>query len=50
VIENGRAAEKLVQIGDTENDLIQIKTGLKENDQIAVSNVEQLFDGVSVRQ
>lgn len=50
VIENGRAIEKLVQIGDTENDLIQIKTGLKENEQVAVSNIEQLFDGVTIRQ
>lgn len=50
VIENGRAAERLVQVGDTENDLIQVKTGLKENEQVAVSNVEQLFDGVTVRQ
>jgi RND family efflux transporter MFP subunit len=50
VIQEGRAVEKLVQIGDIENDLIQIKQGLKENEQIAVSNIEQLFDGVSVRQ
>lgn len=50
VIQEGRAVEKLVQIGDTENDLIQIKQGLTENDKVAVSNVEQLFDGVSVRQ
>ncbi len=50
VIQEGRAVEKLVQIGDTENDLIQIKQGLAENDKVAVSNVEQLFDGVSVRQ
>ena len=50
VIENGWAIEKLVQVGDTENDLIQIKTGLKENEEVAVSNIEQLFDGVTVRQ
>jgi RND family efflux transporter MFP subunit len=50
VVENGRAVEKLVQVGDTENDLIQIKTGLKENEQVIVSNIEQLFDGVTVRQ
>lgn len=49
VIQDGRAVEKLVQLGDTENDLVQIKTGLKENEQVAVSNVEQLFDGVTVR-
>ncbi len=50
VIQEGRAVEKLVQIGDTENDLIQIKQGLAENDKVAVTNIEQLFDGVSVRQ
>ncbi len=50
VIENGRAAEKLVQLGEVENDLTQIKSGLTENEQVAVSNVEQLFDGVTVKQ
>ncbi len=50
VVENGRASERLVQLGDVENDLIQIKSGLKENEQVAISNIEQLFDGVSVRQ
>jgi RND family efflux transporter MFP subunit len=50
VIQDGRAVEKLVQLGDTENDLIQIKQGLTENEKVAVSNVEQLYDGVSVRQ
>lgn len=50
VIQDGRAAEKIVQLGDTENDLIQIKQGLKENEKVAVSNIEQLFDGVTVRQ
>jgi RND family efflux transporter MFP subunit len=50
VINAGRATEKLVQIGEVENDLIQIKQGLAENDKVAVTNVEQLFDGVSVRQ
>lgn len=50
VIQDGRAVEKLVQLGDTENDLIQVKTGLKENEKVAVSNVDQLFDGVTVRQ
>lgn len=50
VIEEGKATEKLVQVGDTENDSIQIKTGLKEGEQVAVSNVDQLFDGVTVRQ
>ncbi|HRH43938.1 MAG TPA: efflux RND transporter periplasmic adaptor subunit [Pyrinomonadaceae bacterium] len=50
VIQDGRAVEKLVQLGDTENDMVQVKTGLKENEKVAVSNVDQLFDGVTVRQ
>lgn len=50
VIQDGRAVEKLVQVGDTENDLIQIKQGLTENEKVAVSNVDQLYDGVSVKQ
>jgi RND family efflux transporter MFP subunit len=50
VIQDGKAVEKLVQLGEVENDLIQVKSGLKENEQVAVSNIEQLFDGVSVRQ
>jgi HlyD family secretion protein len=50
VIQDGRAVEKLVQLGDTENDLIQIKQGLTENEKVAVTNVQQLFDGVTVRQ
>jgi len=50
VIQDGRAIEKLIQIGDTENDLVQVKQGLTENEKVAITNVEQLFDGVSVRQ
>jgi RND family efflux transporter MFP subunit len=50
VIEDGKAVEKLVQVGEIESDMIQIKQGLLENDKVAVTNVEQLFDGVSVRQ
>lgn len=50
VIEEGRAKEKLIQLGDAENDLIQVKQGLKENEKVAVTNVQQLFDGVTVRQ
>jgi RND family efflux transporter MFP subunit len=50
VIQDGRAVEKLVELGDVENDMIQIKRGLLENDKVAISNIEQLFDGVTVRQ
>lgn len=50
VIQDGRAAERLIQAGETENDLIQVKQGLTENEKVAVTNVNQLFDGVTVRQ
>ncbi len=50
VVQDGRAVEKIVQLGDEENDSVQIKQGVKENEQVAISNVEKLFDGVSVRQ
>ena len=50
VIKDGAAREVIVQTGLLENDKIQIKQGVAENDVIAISNVGQLFDGVFVRQ
>jgi RND family efflux transporter MFP subunit len=50
VIQDGRATERLIQLGDPENDLIQVKQGITENEKVAVTNVQQLFDGVTVRQ
>lgn len=50
VIRNGHAEQRLVQIGQTEGDLIEIKTGIAADEQVAASNVEQLSDGVAVRQ
>lgn len=50
VIRDGRASERIVQLGTIENGLIEIKNGVQPDERVAVSNVEQLFDGVSVRQ
>jgi membrane fusion protein (multidrug efflux system) len=50
VIKDGRAEEHIVQLGENENDLIQIKQGLQGEEKIAISNLEQLYDGVSVNQ
>lgn len=50
VIKEGTAREVIVQLGLLENDMIQIKRGLIEGDTVAVSNVNQLSDGVFVRQ
>ncbi|HKP45879.1 MAG TPA: efflux RND transporter periplasmic adaptor subunit [Pyrinomonadaceae bacterium] len=50
VIKDGQAHERVVQVGQTEGDLIQIKNGVAADEQVATSNVEQLSDGMSVRQ
>lgn len=50
VIENGFASERLVQTGFLENDLIEIKQGVRENETVATSNLNLLNDGVMVRQ
>lgn len=50
VIKDGRAEDRIVQIGQLENDYIEIKQGVAENEVVATSNVNQLYDGVTVRQ
>jgi RND family efflux transporter MFP subunit len=50
VIKNGRAEKHIVQLGQTEGDLVEIKSGLAAEEQVATSNVELLGDGVPVRQ
>ena len=49
VIKDGIATERIVQLGLLEGDMIQIKQGLTENEVIATSNLNQLFDGVMVK-
>jgi RND family efflux transporter MFP subunit len=50
VIKDGFASERLVQLGLLENDLIEIKQGVAENEAVATSNLNLLKDGVMVRQ
>jgi multidrug efflux pump subunit AcrA (membrane-fusion protein) len=50
VIKDGRAQERLVQLGQTEGDLVQIKGGVAADELVATSNVEQLSDGIAVKQ
>ena len=50
VIKDGHAQQRLVQLGQAEGDLIEIKTGVAADEQVATSNVEQLSDGIAVRQ
>ena len=50
VIKNGHAEQRLVQSGQAEGDLIEIKSGVVTDEVVATSNVEQLSDGAAVRQ
>ncbi len=50
VIKDGVANERQVQTGLLENDLIEIKQGVQENEMVAVSNADKLSDGVIVNQ
>jgi multidrug efflux pump subunit AcrA (membrane-fusion protein) len=50
VIKDGHAQERLVQLGQTEGDLVQIKNGISGDEQVATSNIEQLADGMAVKQ
>ena len=50
VIKDGHAQERVVQLGQTEGDLIQIKNGIAGDELVATSNIEQLADGMAVKQ
>src|ERR1041385_2348938 len=50
VLKNGFAQQRLVQTGQTEGDLIEIKSGVNADEVVATSNVDQLSDGMAVRQ
>jgi len=50
VIKDGHAQQRIVQTGQTEGDLIEIKNGVAADEQVATSNLELLSDGVTVKQ
>ena len=50
VIKDGRAEQRLVQTGRTEGDLIEIRSGVAADEQVATSGLEQLSDGIVVKQ
>ncbi|MBK9707887.1 MAG: efflux RND transporter periplasmic adaptor subunit [Acidobacteria bacterium] len=49
VIENGKATERLVKLGDNDGDLVEIREGLKEGEMVASSNQDKLHSGTPVR-
>lgn len=50
VNENGVAKLRVVQIGSEEGDFIEILSGVKADEVLATSNLEQLFEGARVKQ
>lgn len=50
VIKDGHAEQRLVQTGQTEGDLIEIRNGIAADEQVATSNLEKLTDGISIKQ
>jgi multidrug efflux pump subunit AcrA (membrane-fusion protein) len=50
VIKNGHVEQRLVQSGQSEGDLVELKSGVAADELVATSNVDQLSDGVTVTQ
>lgn len=50
VVRDGRAEERVVQLGQTEGDLVEVKNGVATDELVATSNLDKLRDGVPVRQ
>jgi multidrug efflux pump subunit AcrA (membrane-fusion protein) len=50
VVKNGHAEQRVVQLGTAEGDLVEIKTGVVANELVATSNLDQLVDGMAVKQ
>jgi len=50
VIKNGFAEQRLVQPGQIESDMVELKTGVRPDEVVAITNVEQLSDGAAIRQ
>jgi RND family efflux transporter MFP subunit len=48
VVAGDRTEERIVTVGQTLDNLVEISTGLKAGENVATSNVEQLADGMRV--
>ena len=49
VIKDGHVEQRVVQTGQSESDLVQIKTGIATGEQVATSNLDRLSDGMAVK-
>lgn len=50
VVKDGRVQERLVQLGQVEGELVEIKNGVAADEVVATSNLDQLSDGLAVIQ
>ncbi|HLL70163.1 MAG TPA: efflux RND transporter periplasmic adaptor subunit [Pyrinomonadaceae bacterium] len=50
VVRDGRVQERVVQLGQVEGELVEVKNGISADELVATSSVEQLKDGAAVRQ
>lgn len=50
VIKDGRAQERLVQLGATEGEMVAVRNGIQSDELVATSNVDQLTNDAQVRQ
>jgi multidrug efflux pump subunit AcrA (membrane-fusion protein) len=49
VIQDTTARLRVVQVGDEENGKVQILTGVQANEEVATSNLQQLYEGAKVQ-
>jgi len=50
VVRNGHAEQRVVQLGLTEGDLVEVRAGVAADELVATSNLDQLVDGMAVKQ
>ena len=48
VVKDGRADQRLVQLGQTEGDLVEIRSGVAADEPVVTSNVDKLSDGIAI--
>ena len=49
VVKDGRVEQRLVQTGQAEGDLVEVKTGVAADELVATSGLERLSDGIAVK-
>ncbi len=50
VVKDGRVEQRLVQLGQVDGDLTEVKTGVAADELVATANLERLSDGIAVKQ